>query len=267
MKLKIILIVIIALLAGNLASAELNLAQRLSGRILLQVESAGEAWYVNPADGKRYFLGSPDDAFAIMRRLSLGINNTDFNKISSDKNLTARVRGRIILRVQSAGEAYYVSPMDGQKYYLGRPNDALNVMKRLALGITNADLAPIPAGQLELPKTADSSVVSPKTNPPASSQQSLLEQAAAAVRNNDASKTQSYFTSSLRPAVTYTLSALNADSRLLLANILSGAKLTGQTDTKKTYSTTAHFFLGGYDIPLHFYVQKQPDGAWLMTNL
>ena len=48
------------------------------GKIFLQVESAGEAWYVNPADGKRYFLGRPADAYNAMRNLGLGISNSDF---------------------------------------------------------------------------------------------------------------------------------------------------------------------------------------------
>lgn len=51
------------------------------GRILLQVEKNGEAWYVNPADGKRYFLGRPRDAYSAMRNLGLGISNNDFNEL------------------------------------------------------------------------------------------------------------------------------------------------------------------------------------------
>ena len=144
MKLKIILIAVIVSLVGNIASAEFNLAQKLSGRILLQVQSAGEAWYIYPADERRYYLGRPADALAVMRRLGLGISETDFDKMSADKNLTARLKGKIILRVQSAGQAYYVNPLNGEKYFLGRPADALAVMKKLALGITNVDLAQIP---------------------------------------------------------------------------------------------------------------------------
>lgn len=52
-----------------------------AGKILLQVEKAGEAWYVNPADGKRYFLGRPADAFSVMRNLGLGISNRDFDDL------------------------------------------------------------------------------------------------------------------------------------------------------------------------------------------
>jgi len=48
------------------------LAERLSGRILLQVERHGEAWYINPSDLKRYYLKDGAEAYRIMRELSLG---------------------------------------------------------------------------------------------------------------------------------------------------------------------------------------------------
>lgn len=52
-----------------------ELVERLKGYILLQVESRGEAWYVNPADGKRYYMADGDWAYEIMRLKSLGIND------------------------------------------------------------------------------------------------------------------------------------------------------------------------------------------------
>jgi S1-C subfamily serine protease len=51
------------------------------GKIFLQVERNGEAWYINPNDGKRYFLGRPADAFNVMRNLGLGISNKDFDSM------------------------------------------------------------------------------------------------------------------------------------------------------------------------------------------
>jgi hypothetical protein len=63
------------------ARGEVSLAQKLKGFILLQVESQGEAWYVNPTNEKRYFLGRPDDAFNLMRALGIGITNSDLAKI------------------------------------------------------------------------------------------------------------------------------------------------------------------------------------------
>ena len=61
-----------------------SLVNRLRGQILLQVESRGEAWYINPDDGKRYYMPDGPSAYQIMRFLSLGITNSDLSKISTD---------------------------------------------------------------------------------------------------------------------------------------------------------------------------------------
>jgi len=53
----------------------------MSGRILLQVEKNGEAWYVSPGNNFRYFLGRPADAFRVMRELGVGISNANLEKI------------------------------------------------------------------------------------------------------------------------------------------------------------------------------------------
>lgn len=257
---KKLFIIFFAFLPLISSAAETSLPQKLSGRILLQVQSAGRAWYVNPADGEKYYLGRPSDALEIMRRLSLGISQADFNKLSTDKNLAARVKGRIILQVQSAGRAWYVNPLDGEKYYLGHPSDAFKIMKRLAIGISDIDLAQIPEGQIRPKKTSDSYT-------PAPSQKSILTQAADSIRNNDSFKAESFFTPEMRKAISYTILALSPESRLLLANILSSAQLASQTEEQKTYTAQAYFSLGGYNVLLRFYVKKQTDGSWLIANL
>jgi len=58
-----------------------SLVSRLKGKILLQVQQNGEAWYLSPVDSKRYFLGRPHDAFTIMRNLGLGITDADLSQI------------------------------------------------------------------------------------------------------------------------------------------------------------------------------------------
>lgn len=129
-----LLAVLFAPLAGN---AE-TLAERLSGRILLQVEANGEAWYLSPENGERYYMGRPDDAFRLMRELGLGISNADFD---SWKGVApARLAGKILLKVQANGEAYYVNPLDFKMHFLGRPDDAFALMRNLGLGISNANL-------------------------------------------------------------------------------------------------------------------------------
>jgi hypothetical protein len=183
-----------------------TMAQNLSGRILLQVQDNGEAWYVNPVNLQRYYMGRPDDAFNLMRSLGLGITNADLAKIPfgdvfptgvdsdidgltndfensqvtnvnywdtdydgfSDKDeilngysplskstdkvpvdnaLRAKLSGRILLQVQSHGEAWYVNPVNLKRYYLGRPADAFEIMRKLGLGITNEDLSKITIAQ------------------------------------------------------------------------------------------------------------------------
>lgn len=58
-----------------------TMAERLAGKILLQVEESGEAWYIHPDTHERYFLGRPTDAFELMRKLGLGIKNADLEQI------------------------------------------------------------------------------------------------------------------------------------------------------------------------------------------
>jgi hypothetical protein len=183
---------------------------RLSGRILLQVEKHGEAWYVNPADNLRYYLGRPNDAFRIMRNLGIGISNQDLKKIPIgleyisgndsdhdglnnrlenaigtradavdtdkdgwndfleiennnnplgagkmplDKNFANQHLGEIFLQVQNNGEAWYVNPVNGKRYFLGLPVDAYNLMRSLGLGITNNDLNNVVSREVSVAST------------------------------------------------------------------------------------------------------------------
>ena len=175
-----------------------SLTNRLKGRILLQVESRGEAWYVKPDTGKRIYIADGEVAYSMMRNLGLGITNIDLakipvgvedrfeshdsdgdglsdkleeglgtnvnnvdsdgdgyndraevvngynplgnGKIIYDNNLVNSVYGRILLQVESRGEAWYVNPVDGKRYYMKDGFAAYQIMRYLSLGITNSDL-------------------------------------------------------------------------------------------------------------------------------
>ncbi|MFC1687023.1 phosphodiester glycosidase family protein [Patescibacteria group bacterium] len=133
-------------------AAQAAVFDHTSGMIVLQVESHGEAWYVNPLTHQRSYLGRSADAFELMRETGLGISNTHLAQIpeagsgeEGDIALRERLSGRILLQVEENGEAWYVYPRNLQRYYLGRPDDAFTIMKNLGLGISNAHLALIPA--------------------------------------------------------------------------------------------------------------------------
>ena len=64
-------------------------------------------------------------------------------KLLAQHTLTSRLKGRILLAVEEHGEAWYVSPVDFKRYFLGRPVDAYNIMRSLGLGIANNDIAKI----------------------------------------------------------------------------------------------------------------------------
>lgn len=123
-----------------------TLANKLKGKILIQVESRGEAWYVNPKDGKRYYMADGNQAFQIMKTLGVGISNKDLNKIKSDANYRKKFIGKILLQVESRGEAYYISS-NNRYNYLKDGTAAYNIMKSLGTGITNKDLEAVPVSQ------------------------------------------------------------------------------------------------------------------------
>ena len=124
------------------------LYNRLKGKIILKVEEHGEAYYIHPTKQEMFYLGRPDDAFRIMREQGIGITNSDLEKIPSsiaeeldiskvNYFFANKHKGKIFLQVQVHGEAYYVYPDTGFRYYLGRPDDAFRIMRELGLGISN----------------------------------------------------------------------------------------------------------------------------------
>ncbi|MCA9375470.1 MAG: metallophosphoesterase [Candidatus Doudnabacteria bacterium] len=132
---------------ASAATTSTSLGERLAGRILLDVEQNGEAWYVSTSTGSRYYLGRPTDAFRLMRLLGLGISDADLARVpiegsaeEGDAALRERLSGRIVLQVEQNGEAWYIDPVSLQRSYLGRPSDAFDIMVAKGLGISSANL-------------------------------------------------------------------------------------------------------------------------------
>ncbi len=134
-------------LARTVVAAQ-SLGQKLSGRILIQVQSGGAVWYVSPVNFQRYNLGNTTTAPDIIKKLSLAMSQTNMDSIpvvgsSEVGNLALRRRlsGRII-RIASTTEHWYISPLNLQRYRLdGNP---FVVLKKLSLGVNDANLKLIP---------------------------------------------------------------------------------------------------------------------------
>jgi uncharacterized protein YkwD len=151
-KIVTILFIIILVLPLNQAAAATPLASRLSGRILLAVQQTGEAWYVNPKNLERYSLTDP---FKTIKSVAVGITNANLEKIplagstvritnKNQLNFINSVKGRIFLQVEDRGQAWYVNPVDGKRYYLLTTEGIAAVIKKIGLGVSNANLAQIP---------------------------------------------------------------------------------------------------------------------------
>jgi len=126
-----------------------QIMNRTRGYILLQVEEHGEAWYMDPVTDNRYYMKDGPTAYQMMRSFGLGVTDADYNKIAAgDWSLKNRLRGRIILRVQANGEAYYIHPKDLAVHYLQNGDEAYRIMRLYSLGITNTDLSQLTSSEI-----------------------------------------------------------------------------------------------------------------------
>jgi len=65
-----------------------------------------------------------------------------------------------MLKVEDGGKAYYINPGDKKAYYLGKPSDAFNVMRKLGVGITNKNLSQITiSGKATIPANSSASSI------------------------------------------------------------------------------------------------------------
>ena len=84
---------------GKIPPSDAHVLSYVRGRIVLAVEQHGEAFYVDPVDGRAYYLGFAQDAFRIMRERSLGISESDLAKIpisgSGDQSGDIRLQKRL----------------------------------------------------------------------------------------------------------------------------------------------------------------------------
>ncbi len=71
----------------------------------------------------------------ITSSLSMGV------EVGTAGHYAGEYSGYILLDVERNGEAWYAYPATGKRYFLGRPSDALEVMKKLGLGAKHTFIA------------------------------------------------------------------------------------------------------------------------------
>ena len=91
---------------------------------------------LSPAERKS--LSSPREAFDIIQKLGLGISKADLDRFLATK-FPERLAGVILISVEEDGRAYYIHPDTLEAIYLGRPHEALDILRELGLEDTLLD--------------------------------------------------------------------------------------------------------------------------------
>ena len=124
-----------------------DLAKKLTGKILLQIEANGEAWYVYPVDLKRYYLGRPSDINILVEKLGLALSNEEiFNYLYFDKIFPKRLAGRLIFDKEDNAKIYYIDSESLLAHFMDGPSRAWHFMNDTGLGISNEDIRKISVG-------------------------------------------------------------------------------------------------------------------------
>lgn len=132
-----------------------SLLDRIEGWIMLAVDRAGEAYYIDPVTKARYYLKDGDTAYEFLRTFGLGITTANLETIpqagSGDEttSLARSLAGRILLQVDAHGEAWYVHPQTLERHYMANGNEAYRIMRELSEGAMYDWIKDIPEGIVE----------------------------------------------------------------------------------------------------------------------
>lgn len=97
-------------------NADYDLVHKYRGHILLQVETDGSAWYINPLDDLRYHIENGKAGLETLQDLAIQISSPRLNAIpeATDTSLTKKTRDAIdfdmFWQVQNTLKNYYYQP-------------------------------------------------------------------------------------------------------------------------------------------------------------
>ncbi|NQV90389.1 hypothetical protein HQ487_03195 [Candidatus Uhrbacteria bacterium] len=131
------------------------LIDRLEGWIMLAVDRAGEAYYIDPLTKARYYLRDGSTAYEFLRTFGLGITTMNLEQIPEAGSgetpgaLAKSLAGRIMLQVDAHGEAWYIHPETYERHYMADGNEAYRIMRELSEGTLYEWISEIPEGVAE----------------------------------------------------------------------------------------------------------------------
>lgn len=128
----------------------------MNGRLVTAIDSA-TTWKYEVALTKgdnNFSLMAKDDSGGSSEEVTITIERkgaSDSEVIAEEKKLAtkadtklaAKLSGRLLLQVEKAGLIWYIYPLDNKRYFISQES-ALDIFRRLALGISEANLNLIP---------------------------------------------------------------------------------------------------------------------------
>ncbi len=123
-------------------------AEAYAGKVLIDVSSHGEAWYVNPQSRMRVYLGRPQEALSRLAERAVRINFGQIARIAeeaggtSDETYAADRAGYVLQPNDLIGAAWYVHPVLKTRMRLATSDDAWQVM-RTGIPVTKTELKAI----------------------------------------------------------------------------------------------------------------------------
>ena len=127
----------------------------MHGHILLPVTGAGELWYVNPKDNKRYLLANAEVAFSLLSAWAVTVTDKDIAGLpgaseqspSTAKRAAAQKRaGTLVMSAMDRSKVWFISPKDLRRYYFDGSESSWRFFHYVATGVSADDLARIPVG-------------------------------------------------------------------------------------------------------------------------
>jgi hypothetical protein len=86
---------------------DLEFSASLAGKILLQVEGNGEAWYVSPVDNLRYYIADFEDLSRVIRYLGKGILTVHLEEIADARLIQTGAKKNIKVDTSKNQRLYY----------------------------------------------------------------------------------------------------------------------------------------------------------------
>lgn len=111
-----------------------KVVNQYKGKIVLQVEENGEAWYIAPFDGSRYFLGNPQQTIE-RAILFAGQSILDLDEPGFFLDETSPL---VLYRSDS-----------GEVFTLSNEQDVVNLLSQVAIGLDNGQLRQIPFAEIK----------------------------------------------------------------------------------------------------------------------